>query len=161
MTMQVLLNVVPVVVLIIIGFTVGSYRERRHYRQLAEREAKNQDVGVVNLREVISPETVGGATLVMGQAVIASDYFKSFIASLKKLVGGELQTYERLMERARREALLRAIDRAREVGATELWNIRYETSNIMSGRGNQFAISVEVFAYGTAITRKSETHAAA
>jgi uncharacterized protein YbjQ (UPF0145 family) len=155
-----LVNVLPLVVLLILGFTIGSYRERRHLKRLAEREAASQDIGVVNLKTVTDADQATGATLVMGQAVIATDYFKSFVATLRKLIGGELHTYERLMGRARREALLRMLDHARQLGASEVWNIRYESSNIMSGnRRNQFAVSVEVLAYGTAVFRKPQDHA--
>lgn len=156
--MEIIIQLGFVLFFIVLGLTVGTYRERRHFRHLAEREAQSQDIGVVNLRHVTSPETVCGATLVIGQAVIATDYFKTFIAGWKKLIGGELRTYERLMERARREALLRALDQAREFGATELWNVRYQSSNILSGGRKRYAVSVEVVAYGTAIKRKSAEH---
>jgi len=146
-------QVVPVVVLLVLGFTVGSWRERLHFRSLTRREQQFQEIGIVNLRTVREPETVKGATLVCGDAVIATDYFKGFAARLRNIVGGEVKSFETLMQRARREATLRLLAQARAVGATEVWNVRYETSNIRSTSRRNPAVSVEVFAFGTAIVR--------
>lgn len=148
------LQILPVAVLLVLGFCVGTWRERRHFESLAQREREFTDIGVVNLKTVAQPETVASAALVTGDAVIATDYFKSFAASLRNIVGGEVRSYETLMQRARREALLRMLQRARELGATEVWNLRYETSNIRSSGRRTLAVSVEVFAFGTAIVRR-------
>jgi uncharacterized protein YbjQ (UPF0145 family) len=104
---------------------------------------------------VQSPATVAGATLVTGDAVISTDYFKSFAARLRGIIGGEVRSYDSLMLRARREALLRMLEQARGIGASEVWNVRFETSNIRSATRNSVAVSVEVFAFGTAITRQA------
>ena len=55
------------------------------------------------------------------------------------------------MERARWEAKLRMLESARRMGAGEVWNVRFETSNIRSSNRNSPAVSVEVFAFGTAV----------
>jgi uncharacterized protein YbjQ (UPF0145 family) len=146
-------QIVPVVVLLVLGFTVGSWRERQHFRALTRREQELQDIGVVNLKNVRVPETVKSATLVSGDAVIATDYFKGFAAKLRSIVGGEIKSYDTLMQRARREAMLRLLEQARALGATEVWNVRYETSNIRSSSQRNPAVSVEAFAFGTAIVR--------
>lgn len=149
-----LLQVLPIVALLILGYSFGRYRERRHFAELDQRERDFQDIGVVNLRTVPRPETVTNAALVMGDAVIATDYFKGFVAKLRNIVGGEVKSYQTLMLRARREALLRLLQQAREIGASEVWNVRYETSNIRSSSRGNVAVSVEVFAFGTAIARR-------
>lgn len=149
-----LLQVVPVAVFLVLGFTVGSWRERRHFASLTQRERESGDIGIVNLRTVSQPETVRSATLVSGDAVIATDYFKGFAARLRSIVGGEIKSYQTLMHRARREATLRLLKRARELGATEVWNVRYETSNIRSASRRNPAVSVEVFVFGTAVVRR-------
>ena len=147
-------QVIPVVVLLVLGVTVGTLRERRHFRLLARRERQFRDIGIVNLKTVQNPETVKHAMLVSGDAVIATDYFKGFAAHLRNIVGGEVRSYESLMQRARREATLRLLAGARRLGATEVWNVRYETSNIRSSSRRSPAVSVEVFAFGTAIVRR-------
>jgi uncharacterized protein YbjQ (UPF0145 family) len=142
-----------VVVFLILGFAVGTTRERRHFASLSRRERQFADVGIVNLKTVSRPETVRNAVLVSGDAVIATDYFKGFAARLRNIIGGEIRSYETLMERARREATLRLLQQARNIGATEVWNVRYETSNIMSAGRRSPSVSVEVFAFGTAVVR--------
>ena len=151
---ELLIQVLPIVVLLIVGFSIGGFRERAHFRSLARRERELTNIGVVNLRTVSRPATVRSATLVTGDAVIATDYFKGFMAGLRNIVGGEVRSYQTLMTRARREATVRMLTQARELGATEVWNVRYETSNILSGaHKKRVAVSVEVFAFGTAVIR--------
>lgn len=143
-----------VVVPIAIGFGIGSWRERSHFKSITRREEQAANVQLNNLRHVTDPRSVRSAALVSGQAVIATDYFKSFAASLRNIIGGEVRTFETLMERARREARLRMIHEAMALGATEVWNIRFETSNINSSGPRNPAVSVEVFVFGTAVIRQ-------
>ena len=105
---------------------------------------------------IVNTETdsITHALFVSGDAVIATDYFKSFVAGLRNIVGGEVKTFHTLMSRARREAILRMLDEARQAGASEVWNVRHETSNIRSASGRNKGVSVEVFAFGTAIVRR-------
>lgn len=151
---QLYLQLLPIVALLILGFLVGTWQERRHLRSLAHRERAATDIGIVNLKTVTRPDTVAQAAFVCGDAVIATDYFKGFAARLRNIIGGEVRAYETLMQRARREATLRMLAQARELGATEIWNVRYETSNIRSASRNNPAVSVEVVAFGTAVVRQ-------
>ncbi len=149
-------QIAPILFFLALGFAVGTYRERRHFASLArrEREMAQLGMGVVSLRKISRPETVRLAAFVAGDAVIATDYFKGFVAGLRNIVGGEVGAYETLMERARREATLRMLEQARQLGATEVWNVRYGTSNIRSAARRNPGASVEVFAFGTAVVRK-------
>jgi uncharacterized protein YbjQ (UPF0145 family) len=142
--------------LIAFGFLIGSWREWRHIASLDQRERQYGAMVIRNTKKVPDAHTVVHSSLVMGEAVIATDYFKTFAASLRYIIGGEIKTYESLMRRARREATLRMLEQASETGATEVWNVRYETSNIRSATsGNRKAQSpsVEVLAFGTAVKR--------
>jgi len=148
------LGVAPVPVLLVLGYSVGSWRERRHLAQLAAREQEMAgQVACTNLRHITAPQEVRQATLVMGQAVIASDYFKTFAAQLRNSVGGAVKAFETPMERARREAILRMLEEARALGACEVWNMRLGTSSITGTQQKNPAVSVEVFAFGTAVVR--------
>ena len=70
--------------------------------------------------------------------------------ALRNILGGRVVAYESLLDRGRREALLRVKEQAIAWGATEILNVRYETSTI--GGNNQKGIAaIEVIAYGTAI----------
>jgi uncharacterized protein YbjQ (UPF0145 family) len=135
--------------LIAIGYVVGQTLERKHYRSIEERER-----GLVNLVTTsskkpmteVSPGT--RASLVCGSAVISVDYFKRILAGLRNFFGGNVRSYETLVDRARREAILRLKESCPD--ASEIINMRIETSSIFKGRGKQVG-SVEVLAYATAI----------
>ncbi|MEL7186711.1 MAG: heavy metal-binding domain-containing protein, partial [Pseudomonadota bacterium] len=88
--------------------------------------------------------------LVNGSVVISLDYFKRVIAGMRALVGGRIKTYEPLLERARREALLRMVESARSQGYDAIFNVRLETSRLANARGEGTA-GVEILAFGTAI----------
>ena len=89
--------------------------------------------------------------LVAGSVVVSVDYFKRFLAGLRGLVGGRVVAYESLLDRARREAILRMKQQARELNAAMVFNIKIETSSISrNARGG--VGSIEVLAYGTALS---------
>lgn len=132
--------------LIILGFVVGSMRERRHLAELDRREATMASITVVDVKTVPPGFQATGAALVMGEVVIAADYFKSFAASLRNIVGGEVKAYQTLLNRARREAKLRMLEQAQQLGSELVVNVRFEWSAV----GPQLP-SAEIFCYGTAI----------
>ena len=80
--------------------------------------------------------------------MVSVDYFKQILAGLRNLFGGTIQSYETLLDRARREAVLRMKERCPK--ADQILNLRIETSSISKGGGERIG-SVEVLAYGTAI----------
>ena len=82
-----------------------------------------------------------------GGVVVASDYFKSFLAGLVNFFGGAVVSYESLIDRARREAMLRMKAEAKVLEAELIFNVKFETMTVGSGR----TASVEVLAYGTAL----------
>ena len=142
-----------VTILLGVGYGLGVWQEWRHLRSLARREAAVAGMVVSNLSAVLDPGSVRRAFFVSGDAVIATDYFRSIAAELRNIVGGEVRAFERLMARARREAGARMLEQARRLGATEVWNVRFETSNVRSANRRNAAVSVEVFAFGTAVVR--------
>ena len=145
------LQLFPVIVLLILALFVGSWVERLHFRRLERREAALRHILMTDLRTLPAGYASQPCELVVGEVVIASDYFKTFLASLRKLVGGELRTFETLMHRARREALVRMLESAERIGANAVVNVRFATSNIGSMKRNRKAAMVEMYAYGTAV----------
>ena len=126
--LQIVVPLASVVVLLMLGFTIGRTRERRHFADLEHREATNSKFLVTNLKTVppgMQPQT---ATLVLGATVIASDYLKTFLSGFRMIFGGEMKSYSSMIERARREARLRMIESARAAGAMAVINIRFEPS---------------------------------
>lgn len=153
--MELIIALVLTVLFLIGGLFFGRRNDRKHLASIAEREERYRDILLDNRKRVTMPEDVELCTLVIGQYVSASDYFKAFATKLRGLVGGEMHSMITLMERARREAVLRMVESALKHGATEVWNIRFETSNISQMNGKRGAAQVEIIAYGTAIKRKA------
>jgi uncharacterized protein YbjQ (UPF0145 family) len=94
---------------------------------------------------------VVGSTMLTGNVVVSVDYFKRFLSGLRMIFGGRVKAYESLLDRARREALLRLKENAVGNGYQALINVRLETSRMANSRGNEGAAGVEVLAFGTAL----------
>lgn len=136
-------------VLLLLGYVFGQRAEKRHFRSIIEREKQLRDILVFSERRIPDEDKLDGK-LVCGSVVISVDYFKRFVAGLRSLIGGRVSAYESLLERARREAILRMKEEARRSGAICVWNTRLETSSIYKG-AQQSIGAVEVLAYGTAV----------
>jgi len=136
--------------LLSLGFFAGRYNERRHRRGLERREAAGGPV-LTNLERLPNGAVAVSGWLCMGSVVIASDYFKTFGASLKTLLGGRLKTLETVLERGRREAALRLREQAAADGADMVLNVRFETAIVMRGKNNRPYPAAEVVAYGTGV----------
>jgi uncharacterized protein YbjQ (UPF0145 family) len=68
------------------------------------------------------------------------------------LVGGRVASYESLLDRGRREAILRMKEEAFERGYNAVINVRIETSRLASSsRNGEGTAGVEVLAFGTAL----------
>ncbi len=140
--------------LLILGYLFGRLAEQRHYRSIHEREDALRRITVIPLR-VPPPELLKhDSQLVSGSVVVSVDYFKTVAAGLRNLFGGRVGAYESLIDRARREATLRMQEEAQSLGAQTVYNVKYETSRIGDNAGQGLG-SVEVLAYGTALTAPS------
>ncbi len=137
--------------LLISGYLFGQFFERRHYRSIIEREKNTLHIPLLTLKTTPSGLKRCDAALVTGNVVVSVDYFKRFLAGLRAIVGGRVKSYESLVDRARREAILRMKEQAIDQGAVVVTNVRIETSSISKGQGNAIG-SIEVLAYGTAIS---------
>ena len=144
-----MVELITLVVLTTLGYVFGRAAERKHFASILKREAQLKDLLVFNERQVPPGDWQHGV-LVEGNVVISLDYFKRLVSTLKALFGGRLTAYESLLERARREALLRMKEQAKTKGAEMVINVRLETASISKGKGDQIG-SVEVYAYGTAL----------
>lgn len=145
-----LIGLIITLVLLILGYFFGSMLEKRHFASLRKREADTLGQPIVTFdetdEEFSDDPTIESVTLVSGSVVVSVDYFKRFVAGLRNIFGGNVSSYETLIDRARREALLRMKEKAK--GASRIANLRMETSTLSSGKGIG---SIEVHAYGTAV----------
>ncbi|MBO1255295.1 heavy metal-binding domain-containing protein [Alteromonas sp. 5E99-2] len=144
-----MLQIAIIVSLLLLGYVFGRHAEAKHYRYIEAKESELLALPATNLRTPLNTsKTISHTELVTGNVVISVDYFKRMLATLRALVGGEINAYETLVDRARREAIIRL--KTSCLGASEIINLRLETSSISKGGRNQIG-SVEVLAYGTAI----------
>jgi uncharacterized protein YbjQ (UPF0145 family) len=141
----------PVLVLLVAAYAIGSAVERRHFRRLRQREIRSRSMPVATIRDVPAGWRVEECALVSGSCVISLDYFKRFVAGLRLLFGGPIASYETLLDRARREALLRMKETAHAAGYRAVIGVRLETSQIAAATRQGGTAGVEVLAFGTAL----------
>ena len=134
----------------LVGWIVAVWFERRHIKSMNRREIPLHNIAINNLKKNLNCEPQA-ATLLIGSVVVAHDYFRTLIIFFRKLVGGNIRHYERLVDRGRREALIRLKEEADLCGINQVVNVRFITTAI-SGR---FLHAVEMVAYGTGIQGKS------
>lgn len=144
---QMLINYGPFVLLFAVGWFFGMRHERQHLAQLTVAEKELAHI-VVSSERFYRPTLAANSEgeLVLGSVVIAQDYFKMVIARVLSLFGKNLTTYETLLDRSRREALVRMRTQAQAKGYNHIYGLRLEVSNI-----NQLGSMVEAIAYGTAV----------
>ena len=136
--------------LFFLGYFTGSWFERRHFKSINEREFETRHMVVCNF--VPKMEYLANNTgLVTGSTVVSLDYFKRFLATLRLVFGGRVKSFETLLDRARRESVLRMKQNALDQGYNTVINVRIETSNIAAGAQQNRTAGVEVLAFGTAI----------
>lgn len=140
--------------LLFLGYGFGRYNEKRHFRSIKMREFAYRHITCLTIKSAPT-DFRGQATLVSGSVVISIDYFKKIAAAIKGLLGGRLVAYESLLERARREALLRMQQEAKSLGASTVINIKLETASISKSTDSGVG-AVEVIAYGTALCSKDD-----
>lgn len=128
------------------GWLLASWFERRHLRSLSAREAPLQHIRINTSKHPGSCEPEA-CTLLIGSVVVAHDYFRTLIIIIRRFIGGNISPYERLVQRGRREALIRLKEEADLRGIDKVINIRFGTTTV-SGR---FLHAIEMVAYGTGI----------
>jgi uncharacterized protein YbjQ (UPF0145 family) len=148
--MDLLIQLATFALLLLVGLVFGRAAEARHFRDLQRREAELAGVLVFNERTPPADRAYRESALVVGSVVVAEDYFKRAAAALRGLVGGRVTAYESLMDRGRREAILRMKEAARARGAGAVFNVRLETASLSEASGGAM-FSAEFIAYGTAL----------
>ena len=82
--------------------------------------------------------------LVKGSTIQTTHLGKDIGNAFKHLVGGELVSYNEMMNTARALATKRMAEEALAMGADAVVNVRYSSRSVMSG-------AAEIMAYGTAV----------
>lgn len=144
--------------LLLLGLLAGQWNERRHYESIRRREAALAALPVMPSAEWDAERGVEAAWLVSASVVVSVDYFKRFAMGIRNLFGGNVRSYESLLDRARREAVLR-VKEACGGRADIIVNLRLDTSSISGAKAKRDANSigaVELIASGTAVRYRRE-----
>lgn len=102
--------------------------------------------------KLVSIDNIPGTELealgiVKGTVVYSKHFGKDFMAAMKTLVGGEIESYTDMLNTARQIATKRMVEEAEKLGADAIVGIRYGSSSVMQS-------AAEVLAYGTAVKFK-------
>ncbi|HEY0491496.1 MAG TPA: heavy metal-binding domain-containing protein [Telluria sp.] len=133
---------------IVLGYFFGRAAEAKHFRSIVQREESAVHLPTTSAKAPIGTGDIERSELVHGSVVISIDYFKRALAALHTIIGGPVKSHESLLDRARREAVLRMKESC--PGAHEIVNLRLETCPIANNVAGDIG-SVEVLAYGTAV----------
>lgn len=148
MNESLLFKLIVFIVLFSVGWFVGRGVERRHLQALTIRELRYASVALDTKR---FGQHLNSGQLICSNVVISHDYFKYVLAQIYSFFGGRILSYESLMQRAQREAIVRLKQQALEMGALYIAGLRIETTSLSDQGG-----MVEVMAYGTAIYAKPD-----
>ena len=88
--------------------------------------------------------------LVRGSTIRAKHLGKDIMAGLRTIVGGEIKEYTEMIIESRAESVRRMEAQAEKLGADAIINVRFVTSQVMSG-------AAELLAYGTAVKLATES----
>ena len=94
--------------------------------------------------EYIPGKKIEALGIANGSVVQSKNFGKDFMAGMKTLVGGEIESYTQMLTEARQIATGRMAKNAEELGADAVVGMRYASASVMQG-------AAEVIAYGTAV----------
>ncbi len=87
--------------------------------------------------------------LVRGSTIRAKHIGKDIVASLRTIFGGEIKEYTEMLVESRAESMRRMELQAEKLKADAVLNVRFVTSQVMTG-------AAELLAYGTAVRLAKE-----
>lgn len=98
---------------------------------------------------LVTTDTVPGRNLeplglVKGNTIQSVHLGKDIMNGLKTLVGGELTSYNEMMDKARDLAVKRMTEDAQALGADAIVCVRFSSASVAQG-------AAEIMAYGTAV----------
>jgi len=138
-------------ILLVLGWGIGRGIISRHRKRLDAQDEAFKDIRLHNVKYTppVSVDVSAGAPsetyLITGSLVLSIDVFRRLIAAFIQLAGGEVHNYSDLLERGRRDALLRLKAEADRFGAKDIYNIKIQSAAIGANQG------IEILAYGTAV----------
>ena len=98
----------------------------------------------VNTETIAGKKIVESLGIARGSTVRSRNIGRDIFATIKNIVGGEIEEYTKLQADAREQALTRMLDDANRMGADAIVNVRFTTSVVTQGAS-------EILAFGTAV----------
>lgn len=144
-----MIDLIILLVLVWCGLVFWKLNEKKHYKSIIKKEKIYKDINIISDKDLQSIITVQkNQELLSAGTVVAIDYFKKLMAWFVNFFWGRMKSYESLVDRARREAILRLKEKATDRWYNTLVNVRIETSSISKWvKWNIW--SVEALAYAT------------
>jgi len=138
------------IITIICGLFFGKRAEKKHYSSIIEREEKYKSIVILSDKDLKRVKNTSGEWILLsGTTVVSIDAFKKFMSSFVNLFWGKMKSYESLVDRARREAILKVKQQAYEKNLNCIVNLRVETSSITkNAKQNVWAVEALVYATG-------------
>jgi len=142
--------IIITVILLAIGFTFGGLAERRHNASLDEREQRLREAVMMTQLKSFPLVDVNGKEpeLLTAECVISSDYLKTFFAGIRKIFGGEMRSFQTILERARREVMVQLAEEAQARGFNAICNVRLETAQIGGKQKGVMMAAIQAAATG-------------
>lgn len=145
------MDLILIGILLIICFFTGNIIEKNHYKNIKEREKRLYKTAYLTFgKQFARSKKITNSFLVASSVVIGCDYFKAFLAGLRNIFGGNVSAYESVLDRGRREAILRMREEAAQKRANAVVNVKIETV-MLDPIGTKGHPKVCITAYGTAI----------
>ena len=125
------------------GWFFGTRNEIKHLDRL-----KNAEIEIMEIKLFSNKFHTSSAVghFISSNAVVSQNFYKSTHATIKNVLCKSLSEHEATADRARREAIIKLKQQAKNLGANEIHGFRLETASILNHGG-----IIEVIAYGTAI----------
>lgn len=134
--------------LLIVTLITGKIFEKQHYKSIHARERAFLAQPAITLETVPHDQAIAKSDLAAGSVVISVDHFKKFLGGFRTIFGGEMRSYSSVIDRGRREAVLRM--KESQPRADMYLNTRLETATIKNNKGKPMG-AVEIVAYSTAV----------
>lgn len=138
------------------GLVVGTVLARNHDKALEERLRACGPFSVTNSKH-LPPEADPEAPpfLVVAEVTLGIDHFRGFLGKLVNLVGGEVRSFTKIADRARREVTQQLREQAAGRGYDGVANLRLEFAHVTGSTVSaNKAVMVTILGYGTAYRRR-------
>ena len=142
---------------ILFSYLVGNaYQKRKLNDTLAREKASMMAFGgrdpLTTTVQLYPPAQITHGRLLTANVSVGPSWWQFGLAGLKKIIGGRIHVFDRVLEFGRREALQRLREAAQAEGVDHVINVRLDTSTIVVNKGgNSKTGALEIFAYGTGV----------